>query len=125
VLGPTFDATATRAATGAQIRSVASPDICFDVSNFRAGDFRFNLVPVALKKCDSSVAGQKFDLITKVDLCTDNFSPDLSNIFIEQGAHNNVADGSRTIIVSSQQFTCVDRRSNINDRTRPGLFACG
>jgi hypothetical protein len=59
-----------------------------------------------LKKCDGSVAGQKFDLITK-------------------GQHNNVQDGSRTIIVSSQQLTCVDRRSNIKDRTRPGLFACG
>ncbi|KAF5337247.1 hypothetical protein D9611_003399 [Ephemerocybe angulata] len=103
--GPTFDNTATRAAKSVQIRSAAS-DTCFDVSNFKAGDFRFNLVPVALKKCDATVDGQKFDLITK-------------------GAHNDVADGSRTLIVSSQQFTCVDRRSNINDRTRPGLFACG
>ncbi|KAF8887742.1 hypothetical protein BD779DRAFT_1525957 [Infundibulicybe gibba] len=107
--GPTFDATATRAATGAQIKNVGSPDICFDVSDFDAGDFRFNLVPIALKKCDPSVDGQKFDLITK------NFT----------GRANNVADGSRTIIVSSQQLTCVDRRSNKNDRTRPGLFACG
>ncbi|KAG6918689.1 hypothetical protein DXG01_012507 [Tephrocybe rancida] len=104
--GPTFDATATRAATGAQIRSAASPDLCFDVSDFRAGDFRFNLVPLALKKCDGSVDGQKFDLVTK-------------------GKHNNAADGSRTLLVSTQQFTCVDKRSNINDRTRPGLFACG
>ncbi|TEB39132.1 hypothetical protein FA13DRAFT_446861 [Coprinellus micaceus] len=63
--GPTFDATATRAATGVQIRSLVSPGTCFDVSDFRAGDFRFNLVPLALKPCDSSVAGQKFDLITK------------------------------------------------------------
>lgn len=37
--------------------------------------------------------------------------------------HNGVADG-KILTVSSQQFT-VDRRSNINDRTRPGLFACG
>lgn len=66
IQGPLFDASATRAATGAQIRNAASPDICFDVSNFRAGDFRFNLVPLALKKCDSSIDGQKFDLITKV-----------------------------------------------------------
>jgi hypothetical protein len=84
VLGPTFDATATRAATGAQIRSVASPDICFDVSNFRAGDFRFNLIPVALKKCDTSVAGQKFDLITKVNLYTYSSSPNLSNILLSR-----------------------------------------
>ncbi|EAU92946.2 hypothetical protein CC1G_03733 [Coprinopsis cinerea okayama7 len=104
--GPTFDATATRAATGVQIRNAANPSVCFDVSDFRAGDFRFNLVPLALKPCDASVEGQKFDLITK-------------------GEHNNVPDGSRTLIVSSQQFTCVDRRSNKNDRTRPGLFACG
>jgi hypothetical protein len=81
VSGPTFDATATRAATGAQIRSIASPDICFDVSNFRAGDFRFNLVPIALKKCDASVAGQKFDLITKVELNINNLTHVLSNIF--------------------------------------------
>lgn len=104
--GPTFDATATRAATGVQIRNAANPDVCFDVSDFRAGDFRFNLVPLALKPCDASVEGQKFDLITK-------------------GAHNNVADESRTLIVSSQQFTCIDRRGNKNDRERPGLFACG
>ncbi|KAG5721983.1 hypothetical protein E4T56_gene18452 [Termitomyces sp. T112] len=104
--GPTFDATATRASTSAQIRSLASPNTCFDVSDFRAGDFRFNLVPIAMKQCDPSVDGQKFDLITK-------------------GEHNDVEDGSRTLIVSSQQLTCVDRRSNINDHTRPGLFACG
>jgi hypothetical protein len=78
-IGPTFDTTATRAATGAQIRSAASPDICFDVSNFRAGDFRFNLVPVALKKCDASVAGQKFDLVTKVGLSVSDCSCDLPN----------------------------------------------
>jgi hypothetical protein len=54
-----------------------------------------------------------------------HFSHALSNISIGQGAHNDVVDGSRAIIVSSQQFTCVDRRSNKNDRTRPGLFACG
>jgi len=104
--GPTFDATATRAATAVQIRNAANPEICFDVSDFRAGDFRFNLVPLALKPCDASVDGQKFDLITK-------------------GAHNNVVDESRTLIVSSQQFTCIDRRGNRNDRERPGLFACG
>ncbi|TFK77502.1 hypothetical protein BDN72DRAFT_891236 [Pluteus cervinus] len=104
--GPLFDATATRAATGAQIRNAANPNLCFDVSDFRAGDSRFNLVPVALKPCDSTVDGQMFDLITK-------------------GQHNNVPDGSRTIIVSTQQLTCVDRTTNINDRTRPGLFACG
>ncbi|KAG6869045.1 hypothetical protein C0993_004718 [Termitomyces sp. T159_Od127] len=104
--GPTFDATAIRAATSAQIRSAASPDICLDVSDFRAGDFRFNLVPIALKKCDSSIDGQRFDLITK-------------------GVHNDVPDGSRTLIVSSQQFTCIDRLRNKNDHTRPGLFACG
>lgn len=42
-----------------------------------------------------------------------------------QGQHNNNQDGRRTLIVSSQQLTCVDRRSNKNDRSRPGLFACG
>ncbi|KAH0590197.1 hypothetical protein H2248_000370 [Termitomyces sp. 'cryptogamus'] len=104
--GPTFDATATRAATSVQIRSATSPDTCLDVSDFRAGDFRFNLVPIALKKCDSSIDGQKFDLITK-------------------GVHNDVPDGSRTLIVSSQQFTCIDRLKNKNDHLRPGLFACG
>ncbi|KAF8665130.1 hypothetical protein AX16_000596 [Volvariella volvacea WC 439] len=104
--GPTFDATATRAATNASIRSVANPELCFDVSDFRAGDFRFNLVPIALRRCDRTREGQRFDLITK-------------------GEHNNVEDGSRTIIVSSQQLTCIDRIANINDRTRPGLFACG
>ncbi|KAG5646864.1 hypothetical protein DXG03_001940 [Asterophora parasitica] len=104
--GPSFDGTATRAAKGAQIRSKANPDLCFDVSDFRSGDFRFNLVPLALKKCNTAIDGQKFDLITK-------------------GAHNNIKDGSRTLIVSSQQFTCIDRRGNKNDRNRPGLFACG
>lgn len=64
--GPLFDATATRAATNARIRNAANPDICFDVSDFRTGDFRFNLIPIGLKKCDDSVAGQKFDLITEV-----------------------------------------------------------
>ncbi|KAG5353858.1 hypothetical protein C0989_001110 [Termitomyces sp. Mn162] len=104
-----------------QIRSLASPNTCFDVSDFRAGDFRFNLVPIAMKQCDPSVDGQKFDLITKVEEFIVNTTIDLQ----EQGEHNDVEDGSRTLIVSSQQLTCVDRRSNINDHTRPGLFACG
>ncbi|KAF9454939.1 hypothetical protein P691DRAFT_4272 [Macrolepiota fuliginosa MF-IS2] len=104
--GPTFDATATRAATKAQIRSAASPGTCFDVSDFHAGDFRFDLVPLALKTCDSNIDGQKFDLVTR-------------------GEHNDVPDGSRIIMLSSQQLTCIDRRGNKNDRNRPGLFACG
>lgn len=122
--GPTFDDSATRAAISAQIRSAAFHNTCFDVSDFRAGDFRFNLVPIALKPCDASVDGQKFDLITKVEpfvFQTIHCTADSC----EQGEHNDIEDGRRTLIVSSQQLTCVDRRSNINDHTRPGLFACG
>jgi len=97
--GPTFDATATRAATGATIRN---GNLCFDINDKSGGDDRLNNIPIALKPCTGD-DGQKFDLITK-------------------GEHNT--DVNTTLIVSSQTFECVDRRSG-NNHQDPGLFACG
>ncbi|KAJ6461982.1 hypothetical protein DFH09DRAFT_1001453 [Mycena vulgaris] len=94
------DLTATRAATGAQIKT--SDGQCLSVDE-TAGDFRENLIPIAVKACDGS-AGQKFDLITK-------------------GVHNDQA--GETLIVSSLTNGCF----NFDDRRAAGdqvnIFSCG
>ncbi|KAJ7089342.1 hypothetical protein B0H15DRAFT_885494 [Mycena belliarum] len=94
------DTTATRAATGAQIKTSDGKCLSVDAT---AGDFRQNLIPVAIKDCDNS-DGQKFDFITK-------------------GIHND-KDG-QTLIVSSLTNGCI----NFDDRRAEGdkvnLFSCG
>ncbi|KAF8217815.1 hypothetical protein K438DRAFT_1556703 [Mycena galopus ATCC 62051] len=94
------DLTATRAATGAQIKTSDGQCLSIDAT---AGDFRENLIPIAVKKCDGS-EGQKFDFITK-------------------GVHNNQA--GQTLIVSSLTNGCV----NFDPRRAAGdqviMFSCG
>ncbi|KAJ7484522.1 hypothetical protein FB451DRAFT_1436373 [Mycena latifolia] len=94
------DTTATRAATGAQIKT--SDGQCLSVDE-TAGDFRENLIPIAIKTCDGS-DGQKFDFITK-------------------GVHNDKTD--QTLIVSSLTNGCF----NFDDRRAAGdqvnIFSCG
>ncbi|CAK5282392.1 unnamed protein product [Mycena citricolor] len=94
------DNTATRAATGVQIKD--STGKCLAV-NPLAGDFRENLIPVDVVACDGS-AGQKWDFITK-------------------GVHNDQANSA--LIVSSLTQGCL----NFDDRRAAGdqvlLFSCG
>ncbi|KAF7343071.1 Sugar transporter [Mycena venus] len=94
------DDSATRAATGVQIKS--SDGQCLSVDP-TAGDFRENLISIAVKKCDGS-AGQRFDFITK-------------------GVHNDRA--GQTLIVSSLTNGCL----NFDDRRAAGdqviMFSCG
>ncbi|KAJ7154692.1 hypothetical protein C8R46DRAFT_1118139 [Mycena filopes] len=94
------DLTATRAATGVQIKDSTGQCLSVDAT---AGDFRENLIPVQIKACDGS-AGQKFDFITK-------------------GAHNDQA--ASTLIVSSLTQGCVnfDGRRAAGDQVN--LFSCG
>ncbi|KAF7318279.1 hypothetical protein HMN09_00336600 [Mycena chlorophos] len=95
------DNTATRAATGVQLKDSAGQ--CLSV-NITAGDFRENLIPVQLVDCDSSDEAQKWDFITK-------------------GAHNNAADS--TLIVSTLMNGCL----NFDPRRAAGdqviMFSCG
>jgi hypothetical protein len=94
------DLTATRAATGVQIKSSTGDCLSVDAT---AGDFRENLIPIAVKACDGS-EGQKFDFITK-------------------GVHNDQA--GQTLIVSSLTQGCM----NFDDRRAAGdqviMFSCG
>ncbi|KAJ6571981.1 hypothetical protein B0H19DRAFT_1372895 [Mycena capillaripes] len=94
------DLTATRAATGVQIKSSTGQCLSVDAT---AGDFRENLIPIAVEDCDGS-EGQKFDFITK-------------------GVHNDQA--GQTLIVSSLTNGCI----NFDDRRAAGdqviMFACG
>ncbi|KAJ7698739.1 hypothetical protein B0H17DRAFT_327079 [Mycena rosella] len=94
------DTTATFAATAQQIKTSDGQCLSIDAT---AGDFRENLIPVAVKACDGS-EGQKFDFITK-------------------GVHNNEA--GQTLIVSSLTNGCL----NFDDRRAAGdqviLFSCG
>ena len=54
------DNTAVKAFAGASLKSADGQCLFIDPT---AGDFRENLIPVALKACDGS-AGQKFDIVT-------------------------------------------------------------
>ncbi|KAJ7322847.1 hypothetical protein DFH08DRAFT_917095 [Mycena albidolilacea] len=94
------DLTATRAATGVQIKSSDGQCLSVDATS---GDFRENLTPITVQTCDGS-DGQKFDFITK-------------------GVHND-QDG-KTLIVSSLTNACL----NFDDRRAAGdqviMFSCG
>ncbi|KAJ7062335.1 hypothetical protein C8F01DRAFT_1252158 [Mycena amicta] len=92
------DNTATRAATGVPIKDSTGKCLSIDPT---AGNFRENLIPIAVKACDGSDS-QKFDLITK-------------------GVHNNVA--GETLIVSSLTNGCLsfDPRKALQVH----LFSCG
>ncbi|KAJ6571980.1 hypothetical protein B0H19DRAFT_1132017 [Mycena capillaripes] len=94
------DLTATRAATGVQIKNSAGKCLSVDATG---GDFRENLIPVGVKDCDGS-EGQKFDFITK-------------------GVHNNQA--GQTLIVSSLTNGCItfDDRRAAGDQVN--MFSCG
>ncbi|KUJ15139.1 uncharacterized protein LY89DRAFT_685954 [Mollisia scopiformis] len=95
------DNTATRAFTSVSIKT--SSGSCLSI-NPLAGDFRQNLIPVAIVACSSSDAGQQFDLITA-------------------GAHNNAVNA--TLVVSSLTQGCL----NFDPRRAAGnqvlLFSCG
>jgi hypothetical protein len=94
------DNTATRAFTSASLKT--SDGQCLFV-NPTAGNFRENLIPVAVKPCDGS-AGQKFDLITK-------------------GIHNNAANS--TLIVSSLMNGCLDFDARRPPPITVHMFSCG
>jgi hypothetical protein len=95
-----FDNTATRAFTGVQVKSADGLCLFIDPT---AGDFRQNLIPIALEECHGSL-NEKFDFITA-------------------GAHNNVANS--TLIVSSLTNGCL----NFDNRRAAGdtviMFSCG
>ncbi|KAK7019321.1 sugar transporter [Favolaschia claudopus] len=94
------DDTATRAFSNTAIKT--SDGQCLSVTS-GTGDFRENLVPVKIAKCDGS-AGQKWDVITK-------------------GKHNDQA--GTALFVSSLIQGCL----NFDPRRQPGnqvlLFSCG
>ncbi len=87
---------------GAQIRSPDGRCLSVDPT---AGDFRQNLIPVAMVECNASAEGQKFDLVTA-------------------GVHNN-GDAGRALIVSSLTNGCIsfDARRQANDTVT--VFSCG
>ncbi|KAF4632402.1 hypothetical protein G7Y89_g5722 [Cudoniella acicularis] len=95
-----IDNTAVRAFTSASIKS--STGDCLFI-NPDAGDFRENLIPIAVQPC-TGAAGEKFD-------------------FIMKGVHNNVANS--TLVVSSLTNGCLnfDSRRAVGDTVI--MFSCG
>lgn len=95
------DGTAVRAFSSVPLKSGAD-GLCLSI-DLTAGDFRENLIPVALAPCDGS-PNQAFDIITS-------------------GIHNNVADSA--LVVSSLTQGCL----NFDPRRAAGdtviLFSCG
>ncbi|PVH76170.1 hypothetical protein DL98DRAFT_562133 [Cadophora sp. DSE1049] len=94
------DDTATRAFTSVSLQSANGQCLFIDPT---AGDFRQNLIPIAVQPCTGS-ANEKFDLITK-------------------GKHNN-AEGA-TLVVSSLMQGCLsfDARRAAGDTAH--IFSCG
>ncbi|KAG9233460.1 hypothetical protein BJ875DRAFT_44420 [Amylocarpus encephaloides] len=94
------DTTATLAFTSASLKTSSGQCLTIDPT---AGDFRQNLIPVAISPCTGAI-GQKFDLITK-------------------GKHNDAANS--TLVVSSLTNGCL----NFDPRRAAGdtaiLFSCG
>lgn len=113
-----FDNTATRAFTAVSLKASNGQCLFLDPT---AGDFRENLIPIAVQDCDGS-PNEKFDFIT-------------------QGAHNNAQNStlvvsslvgdkkkkiSRILLIDySQTNGCV----NFDDRRAAGdtviIFSCG
>ncbi|KAH8802635.1 hypothetical protein F5884DRAFT_475665 [Xylogone sp. PMI_703] len=95
-----FDATATRPITGVSLKASNGQCLFIDPT---AGDFRENLIPIALQDCTGS-PNEKFDFIT-------------------QGKHNNAQNS--TLIVSTLMNGCV----NFDPRRAAGdtviMFSCG
>ncbi|RFU35045.1 hypothetical protein B7463_g1308, partial [Scytalidium lignicola] len=94
------DNTATRAFTSVSLKASNGQCLFIDPT---AGDFRENLIPIALQDCDGS-PNEKFDFLT-------------------QGVHNNAQNS--TLIVSSLMNGCV----NFDPRRAAGdtviMFSCG
>ncbi|KAF9877872.1 hypothetical protein CkaCkLH20_04448 [Colletotrichum karsti] len=96
-----FDNTATRAFTKAFIRAPNGKCLSIDPT---AGDFRQNLIPVALVECNGS-ANEQFDIITK-------------------GKHNDGKDGA-ALVVSSLTNGCVSTDGRRADGDTVTIFSCG
>ncbi|KAK1634709.1 hypothetical protein BDP81DRAFT_323649 [Colletotrichum phormii] len=97
-----FDATATRAFTKVAIQAPNGQCLSVDPT---AGDFRQNLIPVAVAACDKASPNQQFDIISK-------------------GKHNDGKDGAM-LIVSSLTNGCVSTDGRRADGDTVTLFSCG
>jgi hypothetical protein len=97
----TPDTTATKAREAVSIRSSDGQCLSIDPT---AGDFRQNLIPVAILPC-ADVPNQKFDIVTA-------------------GLHNN-GDAERALIVSALMGGCIsfDPRRAAGDTVT--VFSCG
>ncbi|GKT54136.1 ricin-type beta-trefoil lectin domain-containing protein [Colletotrichum tofieldiae] len=96
-----FDSTATRAFTKAAIRAPNGQCLSVDPT---AGDFRQNLIPVALAACDGT-PNQQFDVVSK-------------------GKHNDGKDNS-VLVVSSLTNGCVSTDGRRADGDTVTIFSCG
>ncbi|OLN85456.1 hypothetical protein CCHL11_08089 [Colletotrichum chlorophyti] len=96
-----FDDTATRAFTKVAIRAPNGQCLSVDPT---AGDFRQNLIPVALVECNNT-PNEQFDVVTK-------------------GRHNDGKDGA-ALIVSSLTNGCVSTDGRRADGDTVTVFSCG
>lgn len=96
-----FDDTATRAFTKVAIRAPNGQCLSVDPT---AGDFRQNLIPVALAECNNT-PNQQFDIVTK-------------------GKHNDGKDKG-ALVVSSLTNGCVSTDGRRADGDTVTLFSCG
>ncbi|KAK2035198.1 ricin-type beta-trefoil lectin domain-containing protein [Colletotrichum zoysiae] len=96
-----FDSTATRVFTKAAIRAPDGRCLSVDPT---AGDFRQNLIPVALAACDGT-ANQQWDVVSK-------------------GKHNDGRDNG-VLVVSSLTNGCVSTDGRRADGDTVTVFSCG
>ena len=97
-----FDDGATRDLQGVHVRS--SDGRCLSVDP-TAGDFRQNLIPVAMAECAADEAGQKFDIVTA-------------------GRHNDGNLG-RALVVSVLMQGCLSFDGRRKDGDTVTMFSCG
>ncbi|KAK2001162.1 ricin-type beta-trefoil lectin domain-containing protein [Colletotrichum falcatum] len=96
-----FDSTASRTFTKAAIRAPDGRCLSVDPT---AGDFRQNLIPVALAGCDGT-ANQQWDIVSK-------------------GKHNDGKDNG-VLVVSSLTNGCVSTDGRRADGDTVTIFSCG
>jgi hypothetical protein len=98
-----FDDTAERALQDVHIRVPGGANECLSVDP-TGGDFRQNLIPVAVQPC-ADVPNQKFDVVTK-------------------GVHNN-NDLPGALIVSSLTEGCISFDPRRQEGDTVNIFSCG
>lgn len=118
----TPDPTATKAREGVSLRA-SGGDLCLSVDP-TAGDFRQNLIPVAVVACDGS-PNQKFDIVTGGIHNNGEQRALIHFVYVPTSLTSGTGDAGAALIVSSLTQGCIsfDPRRAAGDTVT--IFSCG